>query len=422
MNRRSIMNKFSGLIILAFVIALSFFIVSLDISNYIIDRKSDGKTDERIVEDLREYVLKRQLSSDSRKQLWGWCKTREVDIEVFVDGHLIFSSIFDTQNNTFNIEESERNKERAHQISFNDRTADVVFYPYMHMYDQVKSLDTAAAVLLFFAVIFIGMRSELEYIHLLNEEIQVLEGGDLTREITVKGDSEITMLAESVNEFRKGMQAQLKTIEQLEKSNRRMSAEIAHDLRTPLTSLIMYLDFAQKEIEGKEPMAEGYLTKAREKSIRLKNLLDQNYNYTTMQDYFLIEKQKILAYEVLSGYIGDILTHLEGEGFHVRADVNYGNSTIVVQREGIGRVFSNIVSNITKYGKRDAEVFICCKELKDYVEIRFVNAVRVFEEGKPDSTGFGVRIVKRLMEEMDGEYIVEESNGFYTSKLRFLKV
>lgn len=421
MNRRSIMNKFSGLIILAFVIALSFFIVSLDISNYIIDRKSDGKTDERIVEDLREYVLKRQLSSDSRKQLWGWCKTREVDIEVFVDGHLIFSSIFDTQNNTFNIEESERNKERAHQISFNDRTADVVFYPYMHMYDQVKSLDTAAAVLLFFAVIFIGMRSELEYIHLLNEEIQVLEGGDLTREITVKGDSEITMLAESVNEFRKGMQAQLKTIEQLEKSNRRMSAEIAHDLRTPLTSLIMYLDFAQKEIEGKEPMAEGYLTKAREKSIRLKNLLDQNYNYTTMQDYFLIEKQKILAYEVLSGYIGDIIMGLEREGFYVRSDISYGQSSILVQRDAVGRVFGNLMTNLLKYARRNDDVVICCREHEKFVEVRVLNKVRIFEEEKPQSTGFGSRISRRLMEEMDGEYSAGEADGVYTTVLRFMK-
>ena len=64
------------------------------------------------------------------------------------------------------------------------------------------------------------------------------------------------MLAESVDEFRKSMRNQLKTIEELEKSNRMMSAEIAHDLRTPLTSLIMYLDFAYGEIQGKEPQAE----------------------------------------------------------------------------------------------------------------------------------------------------------------------
>ena len=85
------------------------------------------------------------------------------------------------------------------------------------------------------------------------------------------------MLAESVNEFRKSMLEQMAMIEQLERSSRLTLAEIAHDLRTPLTSLIMYLDFAQKEIEGRETTAELYLARAREKSARLKNLLDQNY-------------------------------------------------------------------------------------------------------------------------------------------------
>ena len=124
---------------------------------------------------------------------------------------------------------------------------------------------------------------------------------------------------------------------------------------------------------------------------------------------------------MLSGYIADILTYLEGEGFHVRSDVSYGNSSIVIQRDGIGRVFSNIVSNITKYARRDAEVIICCKERENCVEILFENAVRVFEEGKPESTGFGYRIIKRLKEEMDGEYIAKEADGVYTTDLRFVK-
>ena len=94
----------------------------------------------------------------------------------------------------------------------------------------------------------------------------------------------------------------------------------------------------------------------------------------------------------------------------------------MIQRDGIGRVFSNIVSNITKYASRDTEVFICCKEKENCVEILFENAVRVFEEGKPESTGFGNRIIKRLMEEMDGEYIARETGGLYMTELHFHKV
>ena len=371
--------------------------------------------------ELETCVEENRLRPESRKELWRWCRKGEVDIEVFVDGHLVFSSIFDVNNKQYNMEESEREKEKARQVRFGDVQADVVFYPYYHMYDKARAVEIVATILLFFAIIVIGVRKEIEYIHLITEEIQVLEGGDLTREITVRGDDEITTLAESVNEFRESMLNQMAMIEQLEKSNRRTLAEIAHDLRTPLTSLIMYLDFAQKEIEGREPTAELYLTRAGEKSVRLKNLLDENYCYTTMQDYFLMEKTKEPAYEVLRGFLGDINSGLEREGFFVRSEISFGHSEILVQRDAVARVFGNLMSNIIKYASKEDEVLVCCEEQDKFVVVTAVNKVRVFEGEKPESTGFGSRISKRLMEEMNGDYSAEESGGFFTTTLRFLK-
>ena len=422
MNRRSIMGKFTGLIAVAFILSACLYFLSYNISNYIIDRLSDGKTDEKIVSELETYVNENRLKPDNRKELWRWCRAGEVDIEVFVDGHLIFSSIFDVEDRQFNMEETERDKEKAHQVKFGDAAADVVFYPYFHLYEKTMAVEIAASVLLCFVIIIIAIRKAIRYIHLVNEEIQVLEGGDLTKEITVRGDDEITMLAESVNEFRKSMLNQLVMIEQLERSNRLTLAEIAHDLRTPLTSLIMYLDFAQKEIEGKEPTAELYLTRAREKSARLKNLLDENYSYTTMQDYFQMEKTVEPAYEVLRGFLGDINSGLEREGFFVRAEISFGHSRILVQRDAVARVFGNLMTNINKYASKEDEVLVCCREGEKYVEVMAANKVRVFEGGKPESTGFGSRISKRLMEEMSGDYSVEESDGVFTTTLRFLKV
>ena len=106
----------------------------------------------------------------------------------------------------------------------------------------------------------------------------------------------------------------------------------------------------------------------------------------------------------------------------MRSDVSYGNSMIRIQRESVSRVFSNLLSNIMKYGKRDAEVLISCRDKGGFVEVQFINAVRVFEEDKPESTGFGYRIITRLMSEMNGEYSTEEKGSYYISKLRFQKV
>ena len=422
MNRWTIKKKLTVLITLALVVAVSFFALCYYLGRHIVNEQRKHGVDERVVEKLRQYVEENDVKTTDSEALMYWSrKIGETGIEVFADEQLVFSSVFDMSKRDYTIVETGRDKEMAIKVRFADREADVLFYKFRGLFTQILLIGAMLSLLLFFGIVVIGIRREVDYIHTINEEIHIMEGGDLTREITIKGSSEITTLAESVNDFLESLQAQLSTIERLENSNRQMAAEIAHDLRTPLTSLMMYLDFAQGEIRGKEPQAEEYLSKAREKSVRLKSLIDQNFDYVTMRGYFTKEKQIVPAYDVLSGYIGDILTYLEGEGFHVLSDVNYGNACIIIQREGIGRVFSNIVSNITKYAGRDAEVFICCKEKEEYVEIRFVNAVRVFDEGKPESTGFGYRIIRRLMEEMDGEYIVREADGFYTTELRFLK-
>lgn len=423
MNRWTIKKKLTILITFALVVAVSFFALCYYLGRHIVNEQTRRGVDGRVVEKFERYVEDNNVKSTDSEALMYWSRRIEkIGIEVFANEQLVFSSVFDLSKTDYTIVETGRDKEKAIRIRFADGEADVLFYKFHGLLPKILLIGATLSLLLFFGIVVIGIRRDVDYIHTINEEIHVLEGGDLTKEITIKGSSEITTLAESVDEFRKSLQVQLSTIERLESSNRQMAAEIAHDLRTPLTSLIMYLDFAQGEIRGKEPQAEEYLDKAREKSLRLKNLIDQNFDYVTMKGYITKENHAVPAYDVLSGYISDSLTYLEGEGFHVHSDVSYGNGSIVIQREGIGRVFSNAISNISKYAKRDAEVFICCKEREDYVEVRFENAVRVFEEGKPESTGFGFRIIKRLMEEMDGEYIAEETDGLYMTELHFHKV
>lgn len=422
-NKWTVMKKLSALIILALAVAVGFFIAAYNISGRIVNERNPRRpVDGRMVMELHRYIRTNHVRSDDKEALKKWCADNsDVIMEIFVDGQLVFSSIVDVGSENDVIRETNQEKKVSFPFKFEDAKADIVFYDYMSDFDKALAAELVVSVLLFFLTIFLGIRHEVNYLRLLNEEIQVLEGGDLSKEITIRGNDEISQLAESVDEFRKSMKNQLSTIEQLERSNRLMAAEIAHDLRTPLTSLIMYLDFAGAELSGDDTPAVEYVAKAREKSVRLKTLLEENFNYMTIPDYFLAEKQTVQAYEVLSGYIGDMLTLLESEGFNVHSDVSFGQCRIITQREAIGRVFSNLLSNIVKYADRDEGVFILCRDKGKHMELRIENRIRVFDGGKPDSTGFGSRIVRRLMKEMDGEYGVEETDGAYITILRFLK-
>ncbi len=422
-NKWTIRKKLSALILLAFAAAVSFFYISYSVSRHMIEeRAKNGLRDQKMVDNLKHYISEHEVNTYDYEKLQHWCSAYNgVDIEVFVDGLLAYSSVARGRSFGVTVTETELDRRMAMPIQFHDREAEVILYNYLHLFNRALAAGIAEACLVFFVIILLGIRREVNYICTINEEIHVLEGGDLSKEITIRGGDEVTMLAESVDEFRKSMRNQLKTIEELEKSNRMMSAEIAHDLRTPLTSLIMYLDFALGEIRGKEPQAEEYLTKAREKSVRLKNLVEENFSYTTMTDYFMKEKQEVHAYEVMSGYLNDMILSLETEGFNVRSDISFRKCSILIQRDAVARVLGNLLTNIMKYADKDGEVFICGREKDEYMEISITNDVRVFDEGKPESTGFGARIVKRLVEEMNGEYLSYEKDGKYTTVLRFLK-
>ena len=299
------MKKLSVLITIALIVAVSFFAVYYHFGSKMVYEQAERGIDRKKLSSFSRYIQDNDVSTKDADILRQWCrKTGKVGIEVFVEEELVYSSFIDVNRIHNRISESGRDKERAVRITFADTEAEVVFYELYGRFGRMVVTDLILSLILFFGIVVSGIRREVAYIHKINEEIHVLEGGDLTKEITIKGSSEITTLAESVDEFRKSMMNQLATIEQLEKSNRRMAAEIAHDMRTPLTSLIMYLDFAQSEIQGKEPQAEEYLNKVREKSVRLKDLMDQNFDYITMKDYFLKEKQEVQAYDPRRLYRG----------------------------------------------------------------------------------------------------------------------
>ncbi len=423
-NNMTIMKKLGVLSLIALAAALSYFTVFYKIGNHMIDKYlRNGKTDQRTVEDLKHYIEENRVSTKDDEALYQWCGAhRGVDIEVFVGGELVFMSLGNVKELDAPVIETKSDLKKAVRITFADTTADVIIYDGQRKYVTLLVLTIVISLALFFGIIIWGIRREVRYIHILNDEIHVLEGGDLSKEITVRGSDEISMLAESINEFRKSMQNQIEKIEQLEKSNRMTSAEIAHDLRTPLTSLIMYLDFALAEVEGQQPQAEEYLLKAREKSKRLKDLLDENFSYTTMTDYFVKEKQEVQAYVILNGFLNDLVFSLESQGFNVRSDINYGKSTIRIQGDAVGRIFGNLYTNIRKYAEKDGDIYIRCRDKETHLEVRIENEIRIFEGEKPESTGFGSRIVKRLMREMDGEFYTEETENRYTAVLRFLKV
>ena len=119
------------------------------------------------------------------------------------------------------------------------RTIIMGMYSY-NAYMIALAADIIISCLLFLTLTMLGIRRKIRYINQLSRDIEILEGGNLEYVVSARGNDELASLARGLNAMRISFKNQIGEIERLTKTNQEMVTEISHDLRTPLTSVLLY--------------------------------------------------------------------------------------------------------------------------------------------------------------------------------------
>ncbi len=93
------------------------------------------------------------------------------------------------------------------------------------------------------------------------------KGGSLDYSITVKGKDELAMLAEGIENMRIAFQSLLNQEMEMMKENQRIVTEMSHDIRTPVTAIMLYSEILQKEQYKTEEQRKEYVKKINKKHI-----------------------------------------------------------------------------------------------------------------------------------------------------------
>ena len=185
---------------------------------------------------------------------------------------------------------------------------------------------------------------------------------------------------------------------------------ISHDLRTPLTAICGYLDLLERE-EKSEDIAR-YLSLIENRVEAMKQLTEELFRYSVILSTGELVLETVCVNGVLDESIAAFYGGLTSRG--IRPDIRITENRIERQlnREALGRVFSNILNNALKYSDGDLEVF-----LHDDGEIIFSNTAsrlnevqvgKLFDrfftvEAARNSNGLGLAISKTLIEQMGGD-------------------
>ena len=241
-----------------------------------------------------------------------------------------------------------------------------------------------AAVILFAVVFYLFQRDSLRYINQISEGISAIEKGDLESRIEVRGDDEFTVMAENINRMSEELKELLRSEREAEQTKNDLITNIAHDLKTPLTSVIGYLELlCDGKVELSREMEKKYLRIAYNKSRRLEQLIGDLFSFTKLSYGKITMKV---------GYVDivKLLSQLLEESYPVFAEAglsyelrsNVDELEIAADGNLIARVFENLIGNAIKYGAEGKRVIvrITAEPQNDAVEIRVINFGYVIPE------------------------------------------
>ncbi len=427
-NRKtSIYGRLGRLLLLAAAVGILAFLMLYAAGMSLIDRFAwDGnylaREGQNRADSLQAYIEKNNVSTGDSDKLTVWVKKQAVvAIQIYKDGYLVYDSnypdeIFDPDEYVLSEE-----TEQYYTLNFSDGSAEVFLYGFYayQFYNYVLIGDIVVAFAIFFCVVMGGIRRTIHYIRKLSEEIKILEGGDLDYEITVKGRDELAELAEGLNSMRKSFREQNRREEETVKANQRMVTEMSHDLRTPLTAIMLYTEILQNRKYGSEEQMQEYLRKIDEKARRMKLLSDHLFSYSLVHgEKEKQQTEKVLLRAALYDMLSEAASYLEQQGFRLEMEAVWEERYIRIDPDYLGRIFDNLTSNIVKYADRESPVAIRSVYVGSMAGVSFENR-KAQQTGREESTGIGLRNVAGMMHKMKGVCKISQTKDSFRIVLLF---
>jgi len=250
----------------------------------------------------------------------------------------------------------------------------------------------------------------------LASDVRKIEQGDYKLRIKEEGDDDISSLAGDVNSMRDAIVDNMSKERRAWEANAGLITAMSHDIRTPLTVLLGYLDLV--EMQNTDESNGEYITACRENAMRLKNLSDDMFSYFLVfgKGGYELHPVNVKASEWLGHVFAEQEILLNEKGFVIEKKGEIPHLDIFIDEMYFRRVTDNIFSNIIKYADPEYPVVLHASTDGESIFISCKDKTCVDKE-IPESNGIGLKTCIKIMEEMGGSLTHGEDDGFFTVKL-----
>lgn len=283
-------------------------------------------------------------------------------------------------------------------------------------------------ILLTMIFFFLLTKRYSKYFNEISEGIHYLARGDFKHRVTISSNDEFRNIAQDINLASEKLEQAIERGDFSESSKDQLVVNLAHDLRTPLTSVLGYLELILQDEKLTKEQIRHFLTIAFTKSQRLERLIDELFEITRMNYGMLpVENKQINLSDLLFQLKEEMYPVFEKNNLTARMSVD-PYLPIIGDGELLARVFENLLTNANRYGYDgqfvDINGFIDSEE----VVVQIVNyggsvippddlpllfdmfytgdKARTLQNG---STGLGLFIAKNIVEQHNGTISAESS-------------
>ena len=312
-----------------------------------------------------------------------------------------------------------------------------LLYIYLETYDEIALLGICAVwlVLDLLSSILWGRRERAlaRDFGLLADHVAAVQSGELTTPLDLPADADLRETAERLNSIQSGLKAAVAEQTRSERMKVELISNVSHDLKTPLTSLISYIDLLSKE--ELPPQAMDYVHVLERKSQGLRRMVQDVFDLAKAASGEDVRCTRLDAVMCLRQVLADMEDTIQRSGRDIRLQTDLDRCIIRAEGSKLYRIYQNLLANALRYSMENTRVYIrvpgtqtefsCCIQNTSSYEMHFTpeEITERFTRGdtmrSTEGSGLGLAIAKSFAEACGGGFRVAIDGDQFKAILTF---